>query len=47
MLNDKELQKFYETHDIIDDSKMPSPEKVATLPKTQNLINCLKKSVMK
>lgn len=37
MLNDKELQKFYETHDIIDDSKMPSPEKVASLPKTPEL----------
>ena len=45
MLNDKELQKFYETHDIIDDSKMPSPEEVAAFPPTPEIDKILDKKI--
>ena len=37
MLNGEELQKFYKTHKIIDDSKMPSPENVASFLKSPEL----------
>ena len=41
----EELEEFYATHDIIDDSKMPSPEQVATLPSTPELDELFEKEI--
>lgn len=45
MLNDKEIQELYETHNIIDDSKMPSPEEVAAFPPTPEIDKILDKKI--
>lgn len=45
MLNDKETQELYETHNIIDDSKMPSPAEVAAFPPTPEIDKILDKKI--
>lgn len=44
-LTKEELEEFYATHDIIDDSKMPSPEEVAAFPPTPEIDEILDKKM--
>ena len=44
-LTKEELEEFYATHDIIDDSKMPTPEQAATLPSTPELDKLFEKEI--
>lgn len=42
-LTKKGLEEFYATHDIIDDSKMPSPKQVAAFSPTPEIDKILDK----